>query len=141
MLANCAAYKDGTKVGDISVENIAQHLQQPHSFVWVELHDPTADELSELQKVFDLHPLAVEDALVGHQRPKIEEYGDSLFAVLHLVEPANDDYQVGERGRGPVVPAERVGAPRRHRPLRARKLSYLEISTARRWLLGKSPLS
>jgi magnesium transporter len=96
MLANCAAYKDGTKVGDISVENIAQSLQQPHSFVWVELHDPTAEELSELQKVFDLHPLAVEDALVGHQRPKIEEYGESLFAVLHIVEPQGGEYHIGE---------------------------------------------
>jgi len=96
MLASCAAYQDGIKVGDIAVANIAQYLHPPHSFVWVELHDPSADELGELQRAFDLHPLAVEDALVGHQRPKIEEYGDSLFAVLHIVEPGEAEYHIGE---------------------------------------------
>jgi magnesium transporter len=96
MLTSCAAYRDGKKTGDIAVADIAQYLQQPHSFVWVELHDPNAAELAELQKVFELHPLAVEDALVGHQRPKIEEYGDSLFAVLHIVEPNAEEYHVGE---------------------------------------------
>jgi magnesium transporter len=96
MLASCAAYQDGTKLGDIPVAGIAQYLQQPHTFVWVELHDPNADELAELQRAFDLHPLAVEDALVGHQRPKIEEYGDSLFAVLHIVEADGGEYHIGE---------------------------------------------
>lgn len=96
MLISCAAYQDGTKVGDISAAQIAEYLRRPHCFVWVALQDPSADELTEMQKAFDLHPLAVEDALVGHQRPKVEEYGDSLFAVLHLVEPASGEYHVGE---------------------------------------------
>src|SRR5215475_4262120 len=88
MLVSCAAYQDGTKLGDITVAQIPEYLARPKCFVWVALHNPAPAELAELQKPFDLHPLAVEDALVGHQRPKIEEYGDSLFAVLHLVEPA-----------------------------------------------------
>ncbi len=96
MLISCAAYQDGTKVGDISAAQIAEHLHRPHCFVWVALQDPAAAELAEMQQAFDLHPLAVEDALVGHQRPKVEEYGDSLFAVLHLVEPASGEYHVGE---------------------------------------------
>jgi magnesium transporter len=96
MLISCVAYQDGTKVGDISAAQIAEYLHRPHCFVWVALQDPVAAELAELQTAFDLHPLAVEDALVGHQRPKVEEYGDSLFAVLHLVEPADRDYHVGE---------------------------------------------
>ena len=49
-----------------------------------------------MQAEFDLHPLAVEDAQHGHQRPKIEEYGDSLFVVLHLLEPDSDGLRVGE---------------------------------------------
>jgi magnesium transporter len=85
MLISCAAYQDGTKVGDITAAQIAEYLHRPHCFVWVALQDPAAAELAEIQKAFGLHPLAVEDALVGHQRPKIEEYGDSLFAVLHMV--------------------------------------------------------
>jgi magnesium transporter len=96
MLISCVAYQDGTKLGDIPVAQIPEYVNRPHCFVWVALQDPTADELAQMQKSFDLHPLAVEDALVGHQRPKVEEYGDSLFAVLHLVEPAEGDYRVGE---------------------------------------------
>lgn len=96
MLISCDAYQDGAKVGDISAAQITEYLQRPRCFVWVALKDPAAAELAEMQKAFDLHPLAVEDALVGHQRPKVEEYGDSLFAVLHLVEPAGDEYHVGE---------------------------------------------
>jgi magnesium transporter len=96
MLISCAAYQDGTKVGDITAAQIAEYLHRPHCFVWVAMQDPAAAELAEMQKAFDLHPLAVEDALVGHQRPKIEEYGDSLFAVLHMVEPAAGEYHVGE---------------------------------------------
>jgi magnesium transporter len=96
MLISCVAYQDGTKLGDIPVTQIPEYVNRPHCFVWVALHDATADELAQMQKAFDLHPLAVEDALVGHQRPKVEEYGDSLFAVLHLVEPAEAEYRVGE---------------------------------------------
>jgi magnesium transporter len=96
MLISCVAYQDGTKVGDITTAQIEEYLRRPHCFVWVALQDPSAAELAEMQTAFDLHPLAVEDALVGHQRPKVDEYGDSLFAVLHLVEPATDEYHVGE---------------------------------------------
>jgi magnesium transporter len=96
MLISCVAYQDGTKVGDISAAQIAEYLHRPHCFVWVALQDPSAAELGEIQKAFDLHPLAVEDALAGHQRPKVDEYGDSLFAVLHLVEPNSGEYHVGE---------------------------------------------
>ena len=49
-----------------------------------------------MQTEFGFHELAVEDARHGHQRPKIEEYGDSLFAVLHTIEPTGDELQVGE---------------------------------------------
>jgi len=96
MLIGCVAYQDGKKLGDISVEQIPEYLQRPRCFVWVALNDPSPAELAEMQKAFELHPLAVEDALLGHQRPKIEEYGDSLFAVLHLIEPSNGEYHVGE---------------------------------------------
>jgi magnesium transporter len=96
MLIGCAAYQDGKKLGEISVGQIQDYLHRPHCFVWVALNDPSSAELAEMQQAFELHPLAVEDALLGHQRPKIEEYGDSLFAVLHLVEPSGSEYTVGE---------------------------------------------
>ena len=90
MLINCAAYQNGSKVGDISVADISEYLTRPECFVWVALFEPTVDELDEMAKEFGLHPLAVEDARKGHQRPKIEEYDDSLFVVLHTLEPASD---------------------------------------------------
>ena len=96
MLVNCAAYQSGKKLGDIRQEEIHDYLNRPSSFVWVALKDATPEELDEMQRQFGLHELAVEDARHGHQRPKIEEYGDSLFAVLHMVEPDGDDLRVGE---------------------------------------------
>ena len=96
MLLSCVAYQDGTKLGDIPTAQIPDYMRRPHCFVWVALQEATADELAEMQKYFELHPLAVEDALAGHQRPKVEEYGDALFAVLHLVEPADGEFNVGE---------------------------------------------
>ena len=96
MLVNCVAYQNGQKLGDIAVEQISEYVKRPECFVWVAIKDPERAELEAMQHEFDLHPLAVEDALHGHQRPKIEEYGDSLFAVLHIVELHGDEIQVAE---------------------------------------------
>jgi magnesium transporter len=96
VLVNCVAYQNGRKVGDIPVIEIHNYLGQPDTFVWVALKDPDAAELDEMQKQFGLHDLAVEDAHHGHQRPKIEEYGESLFVVLHIIETEGDELKVGE---------------------------------------------
>ena len=96
MLVNCAAYRDGQRLADIPVSEIRTHLREPGGFVWVAIKDPDPEELTQLQDEFDLHPLAVEDARHGHQRPKVEEYGSSLFVVMHMVEPGGDGLQVAE---------------------------------------------
>jgi magnesium transporter len=96
MLINCAAYQDGSKLADIRIEDIRGYLGMPGCFIWVALKDVVPEELAEMQRQFGLHELAVEDASHGHQRPKLEEYGDSLFAVVHTVEPAGDELNVGE---------------------------------------------
>jgi magnesium transporter len=96
MLVNCVAYQDGRKVGDIPKEAISEYVKRPECFVWVALRDPTPEELEEMAGEFKLHDLAVEDARHGHQRPKIEEYGNSLFAVMHVVELHGDEIHVGE---------------------------------------------
>ncbi|MEY4591484.1 MAG: hypothetical protein RIR18_379 [Pseudomonadota bacterium] len=96
MQINCVAYQNGQKLGDITQEAISDYLLIPNGFVWVALVDASSDELSLMQEEFTLHPLAVEDAHHGHQRPKIEEYGDSLFAVLHLLEWQEDELTIGE---------------------------------------------
>ena len=86
MLVSCVAYQQGRKLADIPVADISEYLHRPGCFVWVALFEPTEAELDEMAQEFGLHELAVEDARHGHQRPKIEEYGDSLFAVLHTIE-------------------------------------------------------
>lgn len=90
MLINCVVYENGTKRADIPVSEIRDHIALPGCFVWVALQDPTPEELDKLKGEFGLHPLAVEDAHHGHQRPKVEEYGDSLFAVMHLLEVSGE---------------------------------------------------
>jgi len=90
MLINCVAYQNGSKLADISVDDISDYVARPGYFVWVALKDPGDGELAEMQKEFSLHDLAIEDARHGHQRPKIEEYGDTLFAVLHTVDAGGD---------------------------------------------------
>ena len=96
MLINCVAYQDGKKLADIPVEAISDYISRPDCFVWVALRDPSSEELGLMQEEFGLHELAVEDACQGHQRPKIEEYGNSLFAVIHLIERQGDELNVGE---------------------------------------------
>jgi magnesium transporter len=93
MIINCVAYQNGRKFADISVEQISDYVVRPDCFVWVALFDPGDDELAQMAEEFGLHELAVEDARKGQQRPKIEEYGSSMFTILHTVDidPANPD--------------------------------------------------
>jgi magnesium transporter len=96
MLINCVAYQDGRKLADITVDEIASYVARPGCFVWVALADPTEAELAKMQAEFGLHELAVEDALSGHQRPKVEEYGEQVFVVMHTVEVEGRDFHIGE---------------------------------------------
>lgn len=96
MLINCVAYENGEKVADIPLQQIRSYVKQPGSFVWVALKDPDDGELQAVQEEFGLHELAVEDARHGHQRPKVDEYGTSLFVVMHVVERTQDELTQGE---------------------------------------------
>ena len=96
MLVNCVAYQEGNKLKDIPKEDISEYVKRPDCFVWVALKDPEPAELEEMREEFGLHELAVEDARHGHQRPKIEEYGNSLFAVLQTIEIRGSELHVGE---------------------------------------------
>ncbi len=97
MLVNCIAYQDGKRLADhLTPAAINTYRSRPECFLWVAVKDPEPGELADLQKQFNLHELAVEDASHGHQRPKVEEYGDSVFTVLHMIEIVNDELVVGE---------------------------------------------
>ena len=97
MLINCVAYRDGRRLADIRPEEISDYLKLPDCFVWVALRDAAPEEVLAMKEEFDLHELAVEDALHGQQRPKVEEYGDTLFAVMQTVQfTPTDELCTGE---------------------------------------------
>ncbi len=84
MIVDCAVYRDGRRRrgGELALREAARARQLEDHFVWIGLHEPTPEEFDSVRREFDLHELAVEDAINAHQRPKLEEYGDSLFVVL-----------------------------------------------------------
>ena len=96
MLINCVVYEHGRKLADVPVEEIDHWLARPGCFVWVALRDASDAELALMQHEFGLHPLAIEDAHHGHQRPKMEEYGDTLFVVMQLLEMREGQVHAGE---------------------------------------------
>src|SRR6188768_611017 len=86
-IINCFAYSEGRRVSkSIEINEINQVLKQEDRFVWIGLHEPGAEMLREIQREFNLHDLAIEDAHRAHQRPKLEEYGDAVFVVLRTAQ-------------------------------------------------------
>ena len=90
MVVDCAAYAGGTRVADLDIDQIEEVLRHEGQFVWLGLYEPDQPLLDRVQRAFGLHDLAVEDALRAHQRPKLEEYGDSLFVVLRTAQCDGD---------------------------------------------------
>ncbi|WP_189921019.1 magnesium and cobalt transport protein CorA [Kitasatospora xanthocidica] len=85
MIVHCAAYSDGRRIeapDDLAGALAAARAAGPDGFVWIGLFEPTVEELDHVGKEFALHPLAVEDAVSAHQRPKVEAYQGSLFIAL-----------------------------------------------------------
>ncbi len=96
MIVNCVVYEQGRRLRDIRPEEIAEYMARPNCFVWVALHDPDPEELAPFQQIFNLHELAIEDALRGEQRPKVEEYGETLFAIMHMITMRDDRLESGQ---------------------------------------------
>ncbi|MGV9901547.1 magnesium and cobalt transport protein CorA [Streptomyces sp. NPDC003388] len=86
-VVNCVTYQDGVRVPGCSdlVDAVARVRRSGEGFVWLGLHEPTDGEFADVAQLFDLHPLAVEDAVEAHQRPKLERYAETLFAVFKTV--------------------------------------------------------
>jgi magnesium transporter len=83
MILDCAIYKDGRRSdGSVSLDQAYRACREPDSLAWIGLYAPTPDEFDSLKREFNLHELAVEDAIKAHQRPKIEFYEDMVFIVL-----------------------------------------------------------
>ncbi|WP_409469849.1 magnesium and cobalt transport protein CorA [Streptomyces sp. HC307] len=91
-VVDCAIYRDGARVESskpLTPHEAMRRVRRDGGFVWIGLHEPTEAEFAGIASEFGLHPLAVEDAVQAHQRPKLERYDDSLFTVfktIHYVE-------------------------------------------------------
>jgi magnesium transporter len=95
-LVDAAVYSDGerrTSCGSLT-EAFQALRQRQAAMAWIGLYRPDAHELATLAAEFDLHPLAVEDAITAHQRPKLERYGPTLFVVLRAARYLDDVEQV-----------------------------------------------
>ncbi|MFI8261947.1 magnesium and cobalt transport protein CorA [Streptomyces sp. NPDC085665] len=95
-----AVYRDGRRIASPATlaETFRRLRDQPDGMAWIGLHRPTEPELHSLAAEFNLHELAVEDALEAHQRPKLERYGDTLFVVLRAARylDASEEVEFGE---------------------------------------------
>ena len=101
MIVDCGLYQQGTRVeGEMSLGEAFEQSEDPESFVWVGLHDPTHEEFEDVRQRFELHELAVEDAIKAHQRAKLEVYDDSLFVVL---KPASYDDDTDQISLGEIM--------------------------------------
>ena len=123
MVVGCAAYEDGKRVADFSIDDVPQFRRGKGRFVWIGLHEPSEDLLRRVQRLFGLHDLAIEDAHNAHQRPKLEVYGSSLFLVLHTAQLVRGKVEFGEThifvGDGYVVTV-RHGASASYTEVRTR---------------------
>ncbi len=96
MIVDCAVYEQGQRrEGELALEDAYEALG-PDAFVWIGLYEPSEREFDSVRREFDLHELAVEDAINAHQRPKLEIYGDTLFLVLKTARWEHNDVQLGE---------------------------------------------
>jgi magnesium transporter len=83
VIVDCAVYEEGRRRdGAMPVHEAMEACREPGAFTWIGLYEPTEEEFDSIRREFDLHELAVEDAIHAHQRPKIEVYGDMVFIVL-----------------------------------------------------------
>jgi len=83
MIVDCAVYENGVRrEGELAIADALEASREPGNFVWIGLHEPTAAEFEAVKVEFQLHELAVEDAIKAHQRPKVEVYDGMLFVVL-----------------------------------------------------------
>src|SRR5438132_9995170 len=91
---NCVAYQRGVRVGPVELTRVHEMLKQPDTFIWIGLVDADAALMRAVQAEFGLHDLAVEDALHGHQRPKLDQYDNSVFVVLRTIQLDRDAHLI-----------------------------------------------
>jgi magnesium transporter len=98
VIVDCAVYEEGRRVDDVPLDKACEASRKEGAFAWIGLFEPTSEEFDAIQREFLLHPLAVEDAIEAHQRPKLEVFDDMVLLVLktaRYVDP-REVVQIGE---------------------------------------------
>jgi magnesium transporter len=99
VIVNCAVYESGQRrAGDLLLDDAGKAARGEDAFVWLGVVEPSAEEFDAIAREFDLHELAVEDAVKAHQRPKVELFGDTLLVVVKTASYVNPEevVEVGE---------------------------------------------
>jgi magnesium transporter len=99
MIIDCAVYQDGKRQpGELALHEAYEAACKDNAFVWIGLYEPDEAEFDSVRREFNLHELAVEDAITAHERPKLEVYDDTLFVVLKTARyvDADDSVEFGE---------------------------------------------
>jgi magnesium transporter len=115
-VVNATVYAGGRKIADVPIEQAGEWSKRPGRVVWIGLVEPSDDLLQRVQRQFDLHPLAIEDAANAHQHPKLEQYGESVFIVARTAQMVDGRIAFGEThlfvSRGYVVSVRHGALPR-----------------------------
>ena len=130
-VVDCAVYRDGQRVQSVedtsclTPREAMRRVREGGGFAWIGLHEPTEAEFAGIAAEFGLHPLAVEDAVHAHQRPKLERYDDTLFSVFKTIRYVEHDEltatsEVVETGELMVFTGAGL---RHHRPARQPRLA------------------
>ncbi|WP_342361560.1 magnesium/cobalt transporter CorA [Terrarubrum flagellatum] len=116
-----SVYAHGVRIADIPIEDAGEWSRKDGHVVWIGLLEPDAELLHRVQRQFNLHPLAIEDAENAHQRPKLEQYGDALFVVARTAQMVEKRIAFGEThifvGHGYIV-SVRHGASTSYKAVR-----------------------
>ncbi|RLV52869.1 magnesium transporter CorA, partial [Aeromicrobium phragmitis] len=102
MIIDCAVYRDGARLTTVPKDASSADLSRTvaaltdKEFIWIGISDPNPPELETIGAALRLHPLAVEDMLEPHQRPKVERYRDYVLVSLRAVHYADDDVTTSE---------------------------------------------
>ena len=136
-IVKCGLYEDGKRTRELTLADLEEFRCEEGKFVWIGVHEPDDALLHQLAERFHLHELAVEDARHAHQRPKIEEYDDSLFVVVRTAVWDEERKQI-HYGETHLFVGERYLVSVRHGP----SLSYSGVRArceAHPHLLQKGP--
>lgn len=114
-------YRNGTRVRPVMIDEKIDCAHDKSEFVWIGMAEPTTAEMETLRRSYDLHPLAIEDAIKANQLPKVDVYGDQLFVVARTAHVENDSICYGETaifvGHSHII-SVRHGSARAHHTLR-----------------------